>query len=289
MRATQRAFWFILLAAFSVLILPGFVLSHPHIIEASTKSEVRPADLVDDLRQAQVVFVGELHDHKGHHQAQLTLIRKLADGNRPLAIGLEMFRRDSQSDLDGWSNKELSLSEFLPVYSENWGMWAQYRDIFLYARQESLKMIGLNISRSLTSKVAQNGFESLSDEDRQVLGDVQCQVSSEYSEFIQQALGEHGGIGTQFLYFCEAQLLWDSMMARHLVDFLKENEDYRVLVLAGSGHAWKFGIPRQMLREADVSYRVVLPEIPGRVDRRNVTGDIADYLWLDTDDDGWTF
>jgi hypothetical protein len=44
-----------------------------------------------------------------------------------------------------------------------------------------------------------------------------------------------------------------------------------------------------MLEEAEVSYRVLLPEISGRVDRRNVTKEIADYLWLDVGKDGWNF
>ena len=78
-------------------------------------------------------------------------------------------------------------------------------------------------------------------------------------------------------------------MARNLVDFLKENPDYRVVVLAGSAHAWKFGIPRQLVEQADISYRVVLPEIVGRVDRRNVNEKLADYLWLDEGPDAWGF
>ena len=126
-------------------------------------------------------------------------------------------------------------------------------------------------------------------EARQFLGDVQCQVSPFYGDYIRQAMGGHGGHGSKFLHFCEAQLLWDTMMARHLVEFLEANPEQRVVALAGSGHAWKFGIPRQMLEQAEISYRVLLPEVGGRVDRDNVNKEIADYLWLDIDDQGWSF
>ena len=108
-------------------------------------------------------------------------------------------------------------------------------------------------------------------------------------DFIRQAMGGHGGHGTQYLYFCEAQLLWDAAMARNLVNFIKQNPDYRVVVLAGSGHAWKFGIPSQMLKEANLSYRVLLPEDNHRVNRENVNKKIADYLWLDVGKEGWAF
>ena len=146
-----------------------------------------------------------------------------------------------------------------------------------------------SIPRSISSKVARNGFKSLPEEVRQKLGNVQCQVNPYYSDYIRQAMGGYGGHGEQYLYFCEAQLLWDTMMARNLVEFLDENPDYRVVVLAGSGHAWKFGIPRKMLEKAQINYRVILPEVFTRVDRSNVTENISDYLWLDEGEDGWTF
>jgi uncharacterized iron-regulated protein len=251
--------------------------------------EIAPAALLADLQRVQVVFIGEFHDHVGHHQAQLAIIESLDDAERPLAVGLEMFRRDSQASLDRWTAGDLSLHEFLKVYDDNWSLWPAYREIFLSARSRGLKMLGLNIPRSLTAKVMRSGFASLTAAEREALGNVQCVVSPAYGGFIRQALGVHSAHGDQYQHFCEAQLLWDTMMARNLLDFLKENPDYRVVVLAGSGHAWKFGIPRQVLDRAEISYRVLLPEAGGRVDRENVTTEIADYLWLDVGEDGWTF
>ena len=270
-------------------LAPAAVLAHPHLLDVKDKVEVSPDVMLEDLRQAQVIFVGEFHDHLGHHQAQLSIIDALDNDERPLAIGLEMFRRDSQEDLDIWTAGMSTLAEFTEAFNKNWGMWPVYSGIFLHARDENVKMIGLNIPRSITGKVARNGYKSLSNEERLLLGNVQCEVDQAYADYIRQAMGGHGGHGTHFLYFCEAQLLWDTIMARNLIDFLKENPDYRVVVLAGSAHAWKFGIPRQLVEQADISYRVVLPEIIGRVDRRNVNEKLADYLWLDEGPDAWGF
>lgn len=277
-----------LVAGFT-LSSPTKILAHPHILDVAAEAEVSPEDLLDDLRRVQVIFLGEFHDHVGHHSAQLSIIDALDDDERPLAIGLEMFRKESQAALDRWTGKEMPLLEFLMVYNDNWSMWEAYREIFIHARNMGVKMIGLNIPRSITRKVARNGFQSLSEEDRKALGNVECQVNPFYSNYIRRAMGGYGGHGDQYLYFCEAQLLWDTMMARNLVAFLRENPDYRVVVLAGSGHAWKFGIPRQMLEEEKISYRVLLPEYLSRVDRSNVNVEIADYLWLDEGADGWTF
>ncbi len=265
------------------------LFAHPHIIEAENNVEIAPEDMLADLRQAQVIFIGELHDHKGHHQAQLSIIKALADDLMPLSIGLEMFRMDSQEDLDEWVLGNASEQEFISVYRDNWSMWSVYRDIFVYARDRQIPMAGLNISREITGKVARNGFQSLSEEERQMLGNVQCVVNPTYGDYIRRAMGGHGGHGQQFLFFCEAQMLWDTMMAKNIVEYLKENPDFRMVVLTGSAHAWKFGIPRQMLEQEDISYRVILPEVFGRVDRRDVDKEILDYLWLDLGDDGWSF
>ncbi len=266
---------------------PGNVAGHPHIIDTSNGTETSPEDLLADLRQAQVIFIGEFHDHPGHHQAQLAIIDALDNDPQPLAIGLEMFRRENQEILDKWVANELPLNRFYASFADNWSMWPLYQNIFLHAHRNGIRLVGLNIPRNITSKVARNGFEALPEKERQLLGEVQCVVDKEYDRFIRRAMGGFGGHGETFLYFCEAQLLWDKMMARHLVDFVRANPEFRVIVLAGSGHAWKYGIPRQMLMLEEIDYRVILPEIFGRADRMNITNEIADYLWLDVDEKGW--
>lgn len=267
----------------------GAALAHPHILRATDRAEVSREELLHDLLSVQVIFIGELHDRIGHHEAQLSILKALQQEGGPLAIGLEMFRRDSQKALDRWVDGSYPVEKFLKDYNDNWSMWEKYRGIFDFARRQKVKMVGLNISREISAKVARNGFAALPAAERQALGNVQCVVSPEYSNFLRKAMGGHGGHGDKYLYFCEAQILWDTMMARHLMEFLKINPDFRVVVLTGSGHAWKFGIPRQLLEQMDVSYRVILPEIDGRLVRSQVAPEVTDYLWLDEGADGWKF
>lgn len=267
----------------------GSVFAHPHILRTSDRTEVTASELLRDFASARVIFIGELHDQFGHHQAQLSIIRALHREARPVAIGLEMFRKDSQTALDRWVGGNYPLSHFIQDYNDNWSMWEKYAEIFNFARQQRIPLLGLNIPREISTRVARHGFAALPERERQALGNVQCRVDPEYSEFIRKAMGGHGGHGRQYLYFCEAQMLWDTMMARHLADFLKTNQDYRVVVIAGSGHAWKFGIPRQLLDQLDVPYRVLLPEVTGRITRTQVSAEVADYLWLDEGPDGWSF
>ena len=279
----------VLLVAAGVLLLSGNALGHPHILAADNKREVTGEELLADLSQAQVVLIGELHNHVGHHQAQLAILDALRKRGKPMALGVEMFRQDSQKFLDRWTAGMLSADDFRTVFEDNWSMWREYLPVFDYVRDHSVKTVGLNIPRELTSKVARQGFAALEDEQRQALGNVVCVVDHAYSNYIRRAMGGHGREGRQYLLFCEAPLLWDTMMARNIIRFLAEYPEFSMVVIAGSAHAWKFGIPRQMLDQADISYRVVLPEIEGRIDRTNLSPELTDYLWLDYGDAGWHF
>jgi uncharacterized iron-regulated protein len=275
-----------LIVSFLVLLsLPIVLFSHApvtdRILRVSDGQIVSLPDIVKDLKESQLVFVGEVHTSKSHHKAQLETIRALKEANATVAIGLEMFRRDSQPDLDRWVTGELSEKEFEKIYYMNWNYpWPLYEDIFLYAREHKIPMVGLNVPPEVTRQVAREGFESLTPKQRGDLPMVTCRVDPEYMAFVRRSLGMHGHGGMEFTKFCEAQLVWDTAMAWTLLRFLEKNPKATVAVIAGSGHSWKLGIPAQIRSRSTLPFRVILPEIPGRSERGNISLAEADYVWL---------
>ncbi|MFO7606380.1 MAG: ChaN family lipoprotein [Desulfurivibrionaceae bacterium] len=260
------------------LLLTGS--AEAHTLRLVDGENVSLTALVKDLRQARVIFIGESHDSLAHHRAQLEIIRALREEGEELAIGLEMFRSDSQEALDRWVAGEIGFVKFMAVYHDNWQWWDKYSLIFNYARENRVEMIGLNLSREIVAKVARNGFDSLSREEKEELPVVRCVVDDAYRTYIRRALGKHDLQGTAFDNFCEAQLLWDKVMARNLLDYLTDHPDKKVAVLAGSGHAWKYGIPAQLKAGGENNWRVILPAPPGQPGPVNVSPEDADYLLL---------
>jgi uncharacterized iron-regulated protein len=250
------------------------------IIRVQDGAAVSFEELVGDLSSVPLVFIGELHTSRGHHEAQLRVIRALVDKGEKVAIGLEMFHDGHQQELDGWLSGEVETEKFLDIYYHNWNLpWALYRDIFHLARERELPMIGLNASPDLTSQVAVHGFASLTPSQLEELPGVSCNVDPEYEDYIRRALGAHGHGSGSFRYFCEAQMVWDTTMARKAVDYLEKNEDATLVVIAGSGHSWKRGIPQQVQRLARLPFRTILPENEDRPSRENVLPEDTDYLW----------
>ncbi len=258
------------------LSLVSFSFAHSYDLNQQKVTSLE--DILADLQQVQVIFVGEIHDQRGHHQAQLQIIQELHDAGVDLSIGLEMFRQDGQSDLDNWVEGLIDDADFSAIFSQHWGWWHMYRDIFIYARDNRIPLVGLNISREIVNQVAREGFDSLSSEQRKKLPLASCNVSPEYQDFIRRALGQHGDHGTAFENFCAAQMLWDASMAKNLEGYLRVEPGKAVVVLAGNGHSWKHGIPEQLIRRGAYVSRVLLPEVPGRIDLNIIDADDADYL-----------
>lgn len=258
-------------------------VDHPLIKRLSDGALLGLSKLTTELRGAKVIIVGEQHDEPAHHRAQLSILTSLSDSAVPLAIGMEMFRQDAQGALERWSRGEMAEEEMEQLFQENWSgtSWVLYRDILLFARDRRIPIVGLNLPWEITQKVAREGYGAVPDEVRQKLGDVCCDVDPVHRTLLLWAFEAHrsdeeGG----FDRFCQAQVLWDTAMARAILRFLRDNQGSTMVVLAGVAHAWKRGVPKRIGVQEDFLYRVIIPETVEKLRVDSLNAEDADYLWL---------
>jgi uncharacterized iron-regulated protein len=271
-----------------LVILQVFFLNESYaekinVFRVSDRKAVTFEKMVDEIKKSNLLFVGESHNIAAHHKLQLDVIKRLNELKVPLAVGFEMFTAESQAALNRWTSGTISTDDFIKIYYKNWNFpWPLYKDILLYVRDNKIPSIGLNLLPEITRKVARGGFSSLTKEELKKLPpETGCVVSERYIYFIRRAYSMHGHEGTQFIYFCEAQLLWDQVMARNLLEFHKNNPEKVIVVLTGNGHAWKGGIPEQVRKLSEkTSLIVLLPEVIGNIDADTVTIEDADYILL---------
>jgi uncharacterized iron-regulated protein len=277
---------------FSRLLFPALVLLFifgpaqsygiERVVRTSDGEVITFTQMIQEIRNSNIIFVGEAHTNIEHHAAQLQVIKSLEALSVTVAVGLEMFRADSQRELDRWLAGKMEEEAFITTYMDNWGYpWQYYRDIFLYAKKHRISMIGLNVSPQITQKVSQSGFASLtSGELKQLPPQIGCDIDERYMDYIKKAYEFHGMESKSFIHFCEAQMIWDKVMAWNLAKYLTHNPRTTVVVLAGTGHAWKRGIPEQLRRQYEFRYKAVLPEIPDRINVSTITTEDADYILL---------
>lgn len=278
MRESDRVLAF-LVAALVIIVLARFGAGGEWVVRLKDGRIISFARMIAEVEGKRLIFVGEDHDRPDHHRAELRIIRTLDHLGVPLAIGLEMFTAESQGVLDGWVAGTLDRESFIRCYYRDWGMpWPLYRDIFLYARKRRIPLVGLNVPRDVSRKVAEEGFAALTPAERARLpGGITCTVDPVYRAFIRKAFAEHSLEEDAFTHFCEAQMLWNKGMGWNLREYLGRHPERKVVVLTGVGHAMKRGIPAEVFGGKECV--VILPEGAG-VDRGTTTRDDADYLIL---------
>lgn len=254
-----------------------------YLFRVSDKRIVSYEQMIKDVKDVNLVFVGEFHDSEFHHRLQLDLIKALYKSRTSIAVGLEMFTAKSQKDLDLLVRGGLSIDDFLNIYYKNWNVpWTFYNDILLYLRDNKIPSLGLNTSKDILQKVNISGFSSLTlDEIGETPSGIICNGNEKYMDYIKRVYMVHRRNDRQFENFCEAQLLRDKTMAWVLAGFLRKNPDKTVVVITGTGHAWKMGVPEQTRNlSEELRYRVILPRVPGYIEPSNITIEDADYILL---------
>ena len=215
---------------------------------------------------------------------QLDWIRYLSEQKVPFAIGLEMFEPGSQKALDDWTQGKTSEADFKSIYVKNWSLdWNLYRDIFLFARDNKIPMLGLNVPKEIVMKVSRKGFASLTPEEKSVLPQgVSADLNNPHTPFLEKTFKEvflrNAPSQRVFTFFCEAQSLRNSGMAYGIAQFRKANPRSKVVALAGVWHSVKNAIPDQLKRmDQKQVTSVIIPEI-AELNRRTASPELVDYM-----------
>jgi len=241
--------------------------------------------------KAKVVYLGETHDSAEDHQAQLKIVREMQRQNRKIAIAMEMFQRPFQSAIDDYLAGKLTQEQLVEQteYDRRWRFpWESYAPILRFAKENQLPVLALNTPSEVTRKVASQGLESLTSEEKKHIPPISeiRTDNAEYRQLLLEVYQQHQkaeqGNSTAFERFLQAQVLWDETMAEKIAQFVKANPDYQVVVLAGKGHIiYGYGIPSRVERRlgvGNVKMRSVLFNYRGNP---LVSADklIADFVW----------
>lgn len=242
----------------------GIRLALQSEIMGIASSDLSPVDrIINDVSEKRVIYVGENHDRFSHHMAQLSVIQGLDRQNRRLAVGMEMFQRPFQNVLDRYLDGQIDEKTFLKEseYLKRWRYdYHLYRPIIEYCKEHNIPILALNISEEISKKVARKGIESLSDEElKQVPLELEWS-NTVYKKRLRQIFEEHpeGEVGN-FDDFYQAQVLWDETMAESVHDYLNNNPDRQMVVLAGNGHvAFGDGIPSRTCRRGKYDQAIII-------------------------------
>jgi len=72
------------------------------VVNSKSKQLLSAKALASELKNTDVIFMGEFHSHQGSHKLQLDLLQALHQQNPSIILSMEQFTRDAQPIVDGY-------------------------------------------------------------------------------------------------------------------------------------------------------------------------------------------
>jgi len=262
-----------------LLLIPSVNAYSAQFAGVSDKKAADLAEVVKNVERADVIFIGEIHDNVQHQKAQLDIIRSLHGKKHAIAIGLEMFTTEDQQKLDDWIDGKLDEERFMPIYERNWSYgWHLYRNLFIFARDNKIPLIALNTPKSILSRLKAGGPPALLESE--VPPKISWSLNESQTNYMKTISRQVFGNTPPAKFvdrLCEAQALRNSGMAWNIVKYNQKHPADKVVVVAGTWHAVKNGVPELLSAYGKFTYKVILPEL-NELNLENTTVKEADYL-----------
>jgi uncharacterized iron-regulated protein len=145
------------------ILLTAFKTDKPaYLLFTKEGKPVKYSKMVDEIKNADIVLFGELHDNSIAHWLQLELTRDLFGlKDQNLVLAAEMFETDNQIILNEYTDSLVSQSRF----EEEAKLWpnykTDYKPLVEFARKNKLRFVASNVPRRYASLVNAKGFEGL--------------------------------------------------------------------------------------------------------------------------------
>jgi uncharacterized iron-regulated protein len=124
--------------------------------------------------------------------------------------------------------------------------------------------VALNAPREITRKVAREGLDALTPEERATVPPLDLTVEA-HRAFVREAFGAHGAQmdAAKFERFYTAQVVWDETMAEGVARWLAAaGPGSRMVVVAGNGHVQgRHAIPARAERRGAAPYVSIVQEV----------------------------
>jgi uncharacterized iron-regulated protein len=249
-----------------------------------TSRESSFMEMLGELEDADVVYIGATHGNADHHLLQLRIIEHLAYRGRLHAIGMEMFQRSAQPALKEYIQGEIDEKEMLAraQYAQRWPhAFEPLAPVLAFARKNRLPIRALGVEYEIRVPMFNGGRDAVPEAVRMTLPAVDTTL---YPAHRADLRATWTGSETDFERFYLVQCLDEEVMADGIVNWFRTApDDAQIVVLAGVDRiANRYGIPARAHRRDGRSYRTVVPIAAALDDleREKLAKPYADFIWL---------
>lgn len=210
---------------------------HYKVYDTKKQKTISVEDLVNGLKNIDVLFFGEEHNDSTGHFLEMTIFRQMQQAYPKTALTMEMFHTDIQPVINEYLAGCISEKNFIKE-ARAWNNYSDYKPLIEYAKANKLNVIGGNAAARYSNMVTRGGLESLKALPASSAAFLPPSTidtaTGRYYEKFTETLGGHN-MGGMKIY--QTQNFWDATMAWSIVKFLQKNKGYKVLQLNGRFHS----------------------------------------------------
>jgi uncharacterized iron-regulated protein len=188
------------------------------------------------IKQAEIVFFGELHNNSIAHWLELQVLKMMREHEAALALGMEMFEADDQLVINEYFQGIIQEKHFLKE-AKFWDNYkTDYKPLVEYARSQNIPLIATNIPQRYANLVYRKGLPALNELHPEALSymcPLPFPVDFSLPNYVglMEMMGGHGSQNSQ--NFVLAQAIKDATMAHFILQNLKS----RMLHVNGAYHS----------------------------------------------------
>lgn len=238
-------------------------------IDMALGEPVSSEEMLEDLVEVDVIYLGETHRLERHHRLQAEIVRALAASGRPLILGMEQIEMRDQAKLENFNAGKVDFDGLAKAidWEKQWNNYGDYRGVVEAVRDAGGRLVGLNGPREVIRAVGKKGVAGLDAEERALLPKEIFLDDPVYERLMDTLLMVHVTMEKGFLRkIFEAQAARDESMAAALAAAWEKaatkDKSKRpiAVVVCGAGHCqFGLGTPDRVRRRLpDARDRIVL-------------------------------
>ncbi|ETW97853.1 MAG: hypothetical protein ETSY1_21085 [Candidatus Entotheonella factor] len=231
------------------------------LVRSTDQQPIVMTQLVAELLDSDVIFIGELHGHSASHYLQVELLAGLYQHNANLILSMEQFERDKQTVVNEYLDDKIG-EQTLIAQGKAWPNYvSDYRPLVEFAKARQIPVIAANAPKALVRCIALKGpaiVDQLPAQQRAYLADDLTQSSTAYqAKFRKVMTGSgawhghakpkhkpgphgshaHGAKNGKLSNSFYAQLARDNTMAESIAKALDAHPNHQVVAINGAFHS----------------------------------------------------
>ena len=210
------------------------------IIRSSSNTPISLKKLAKQLKDYDVIFIGEYHGNHASHLLQAQLQSQLYKLRPNQILTLEQFNSDKQEILNAYLDSEIGEKIFMKQ-ADAWKNYiASYRPLIEFAKRKVLPVYATNAPSSVVRCVGRHGKDYITDKVRDLYPTLPNQpfmnnldYQEKFKQFVKKSATKNRPM--ENTYF--AQLLRDNSMAENILKAHLENPTAQIIHLNGTFHS----------------------------------------------------